>query len=57
MTSLNEQILKVTKEVIVKFIEAGRLSPSSFHETFTDVYNTVEATVKNKIDESQNENQ
>ena len=57
MTSLNEQILKVTKEVIVKFIEAGRLSPSSFHETFTDVYNTVESTVKNKTDKLQSENQ
>ena len=46
MASIDEQILKATKEIIVKFIEGGRLSPSGFHDTFTSVYQTVAGTVK-----------
>jgi hypothetical protein len=49
MASIDEQIFKATKEIIVKFIEVGRLSPTSFHESFRDIYQTVESTVK-KID-------
>jgi hypothetical protein len=41
----DDAILKVTKEIIVKFIETGRLTPSSFDETFKDVFNTVKHTV------------
>jgi predicted transcriptional regulator len=48
MTSIDEQILKATKEIVVKFIETGRLSPGSFGETFKSVYRTVEKTVKGK---------
>jgi predicted transcriptional regulator len=48
MTSIDEQILKATKEIVVKFIETGRLSPSGFGETFKSVYRTVEKTVKVK---------
>ncbi len=46
MASIDEQILKATKEIVVKFIELGRLSPASFDETFRNIYNTVEETVK-----------
>ena len=46
MASIDEQILKVTKEIVVKFIEAGRISPAGFHDTFKSVYHTVEETVK-----------
>ncbi|OEU67738.1 MAG: hypothetical protein BBJ57_03675 [Desulfobacterales bacterium PC51MH44] len=46
MASKNELILRATKEIVVKFIEAGRLSPTSFHETFKAVYSTVEQTIK-----------
>jgi len=48
MASIDEQILKVTKEIVVKFIEMGRLSPSGFHEVFKEIYATVEQAVKNK---------
>ena len=48
MTSIDEQILKATKEIVVKFIETGRLSPSGFGETFKSVYRTVEKTVIRK---------
>lgn len=42
----DEAILKVTKEIVVKFIEAGRLSPTTFEETFARVYKTVLETVR-----------
>jgi hypothetical protein len=46
MASIDEQILRATKEIVVKFIEGGRVSPTSFRQTFEDVYHTVEKTVK-----------
>ena len=46
MANIDEQILRATKEIVVKFIESGRISPSGFHETFKSIYNTVEKTVK-----------
>lgn len=45
MAKVDEQILKVTKEIVVKFIEAGRISPTSVHEVFKNVYQTVQETV------------
>lgn len=48
MASIDEQILKAAKEIVVKFIETGRLSPSGFDETFKNVYRTVEKTVKGR---------
>jgi len=49
MATIDEQILRTTKEIIVKFIEGGRISPSSFHETFKDIYRTVEKTTKRSM--------
>ena len=46
MASVDEQILRAVKEIVVKFIETGRVSPSGFTETFKNVYQTVEETVK-----------
>ena len=46
MSSLDEQILRTAKEIVVKFIETGRISPTGFHETFKSVYRTVEMAVK-----------
>ena len=46
MASIDEQILKATKEIVVKFIESGRLSPTGFNETFKSIYRTIEETVK-----------
>ena len=42
----DEAILKVTKEIVVKFIECGRLSPANFDETFEQVYKKVVSTVR-----------
>ncbi len=40
-----EAVFKATKEIVVKFIEVGRLSPANFSETFVKVYDTVKKTV------------
>ena len=43
-----EAIIKVAKEVAIKFIEVGRLTPSNFNETFKDLYNGIKATIRGK---------
>lgn len=43
---LEEQLLRASKEIIVKFIEVGRLSPTNFAETFKSVYHAIEETVR-----------
>jgi len=45
MASMDEQILRATKEIVVKFIETGRVSPTGFHETFKNIYTTINDTV------------
>lgn len=52
MKTIDEQILRATKEMIVKFIEMGRLSPSNIHESFKDLYATVNETVKENVNKS-----
>lgn len=51
MASIDEQIFRATKEIVVKFIEMGRISPTSFHDTFKKVYSTVKETVKGPLDD------
>jgi len=41
-----DAILKVAKEVVIKFIEVGRLSPGNFAETFQEIYTSVRSTVR-----------
>ena len=54
MKSLDEQVLKVTKEIVAKFIEVGRVSPASFDETFKKVYRSVkEAILDYSIEEEE----
>ena len=55
MGKIDEQILRAAKEIVVKFIEAGRVSPSGFHETFKNIYHTVEKTTKDSINQSGNQ--
>jgi hypothetical protein len=42
----DDTILKVAKEVAVKFIEVGRLTPSNFDETFKSIYKSVRDSVR-----------
>ncbi len=46
MSSIDEQILRASKEIIVKFIETGRISPAGFPEAFKSIYKTINETVK-----------
>ena len=41
MKQEDELILKVTKEIVIKFIEIGRLSFNSFDEVFKQIHGTV----------------
>ncbi|MBF0452027.1 MAG: hypothetical protein HQK75_15095 [Candidatus Magnetomorum sp.] len=52
MASLQEQVLKTSKEIVVKFIETGRVSPSSFDEIFRSVHTTVKETVFQSAEQS-----
>ena len=42
----DEAIFKVTKEIVVKFIEVGRLTPANFEETYERVFQTVKESAK-----------
>lgn len=45
MTKEEELVIKVTKEIVVKFIEIGRLSPTSFDDVWNQVHRAVAASV------------
>ena len=45
MDSLEKQALQVAKEIVVKFIEVGRISPANFAEHFSEIYCEVISTV------------
>lgn len=47
MASIDEQILRAAKEIAVKFIETGRISPTNFPKNFQTIYETVRSAVKN----------
>ena len=44
----DEAIFKATKEIIVKFIEVGRLTPANFDKTFEQVFKTVSKSVRSE---------
>jgi hypothetical protein len=41
-----ESILKISKEVVIKFIEMGRITPATFDESFKNIHATIRSTVK-----------
>ena len=54
MRPLDEHVLKVSKEIVAKFVEVGRVSPASFDDTFKSVFRSVkEAIVDNSTDEDE----
>ena len=42
----DEILLKVSKEIAIKFIEVGRLTPATFETSFPKIYATIKETVK-----------
>ena len=49
MDKLHKEALQVTKEIVVKFIESGRVSPANFEEIFPSVYTVVRRTLVDSI--------
>lgn len=45
-SSIDEQILRTAKEIVVKFIEVGRVSPTTFDESFKNIFNTISGCVR-----------
>ena len=45
MASIEEQILRTAKEIVVKFIETGRVSPAGFRDAFQNIYRAIADTV------------
>jgi len=41
-----KQALQVTKEIVVKFIETNRISPTNFPDLFKDIYQAVLLTIR-----------
>ncbi|MEJ2670677.1 MAG: hypothetical protein P8168_00470 [Deltaproteobacteria bacterium] len=46
LTPREELLLKVAKEIVVKFIEVGRVSPASFADTYNLVIGTLRQSLK-----------
>lgn len=47
MDRAEKEVLQVSKEITVKFIETQRISPSNFSEIFPQVYNVILDAVLN----------
>ncbi len=46
LTPREEFLLKAAKEIVVKFIEVGRVSPASFADTYNLVIDTLRQSLK-----------
>lgn len=44
----DETLLKIAKEVAIKFIEMGRLTPTTFDQIFPAIYRTIEQTARKR---------
>ncbi|PID75403.1 MAG: hypothetical protein CSB23_04125 [Deltaproteobacteria bacterium] len=44
----DEAILKTSKEIIIKFIETGKINPAGFDLQFRNIYTSIEKTVRNE---------
>lgn len=55
MSAMDEHILKTTKEIVVKFIETGRISPSGFPESFRSIYQAIDDTVRGAKEKARKE--
>lgn len=41
----DEKILRIAKEIVVKFIEIGRVSPGNFDQQFRSIFWTLKNTI------------
>lgn len=42
----DETILKIAKEIAIKFIEVGRITPATFEQSFKNIFSAIDTTVK-----------
>ncbi len=52
MKNEEELVIRVTKEIVVKFIEVGRLSVNSFDDVWKQIHQTVRESLKDNGTES-----
>ena len=45
-TVTDETILKIAKEISIKFIEVGRITPATFEQSFKNIFTAIDTTVK-----------
>ena len=45
MDKYSKQALQVAKEVVIKFVEVGRISPSNFGQNFDVIYKDIMRTI------------
>ena len=45
-TITDETILKIAKEISIKFIEVGRITPTTFEQSFKNIFSAIDTTVK-----------
>lgn len=43
-----ELVLKASKEIVIKFIEMGKVTPSTFSNVFRKVFESVEDSMRRK---------
>lgn len=46
MDPIQKMALQTTKEIVVKFIEIGRISPGNFDQFFASIHNEVLRTIR-----------
>ena len=51
MRQEDELALRVSKEIVIKFIEVGRLSLNNFDEVFKQIYDTVRGALLGTLDD------
>lgn len=52
MDKIQQMALQTTKEIVVKFVETGRISPSNFAEHFQPIYQEILGTISGKAPEA-----
>ncbi|MFW5838246.1 MAG: hypothetical protein ACOCVM_09555 [Desulfovibrionaceae bacterium] len=55
MDKLRSMALQAAKEITVKFIESGRISPTNFSEFFAPIYNEILATIARDLPEQESD--
>ena len=53
---VNKELRQITKEIVVKFVEMGKITPTSFPQLFPIVYNVIVETLTPSFGEINEEN-